>query len=229
MAEPGSLGRVVATQRGTLSRIVEAADATAREQRIDLVNAGFYALRAPDIFSYLHELTPANVQGELYLTDAVSAAAARGEELRLVEVEDPSEALGVNTRRDLAMVHGRLTQRLVDALMARGVTVLNPATTVVEMAVEVAADTIVHPDVSLLGSTKVGPSCVLHRGVWLRDATLGDGVEVGPYSVVEGARVGSSCRVGPFARLLPGANLEPGAEVESFVEVRGSQASGRRS
>ncbi len=111
MLAPGSLGRVVATPEGNLRRIVEAKDATDEERAIRLVNAGLYALPAPAVFDYLRRLTPDNAQGELYLTDAPTLAAADGHIIRLLRLADPGESLGVNTPAELAEVDRRLSAR----------------------------------------------------------------------------------------------------------------------
>jgi len=224
LAHPGGLGRVVARQAAAgggaapveiLERIVEAADATPAELALRTVNAGLYALPAPDVFSYLAALAPANAQRELYLTAALTAAAAAGRRIELVRLADPREAQGVNDRRELAAVHRWLLDRHLDALMRSGVTVLEPGRTEVEATVCVGADTVLHPGVSLLGRTTVGAGCVLRQGAWVRDSRLGDRVTVEPYSVIDGAEVGSDCRVGPFARLPPASRLLPGARVGS--------------
>jgi len=149
LAHPGGLGRVVARAASAeggappvelLERIVEAADATPAELALRTVNAGLYALPAPDVFSYLAALAPANAQGELYLTDALTAAAAAGRRIELVRLADPREAQGVNDRRELAAVHRWLLDRATVCL---------------------GADTVLHPGVSLLGRTTVGAGCVL--------------------------------------------------------------------
>lgn len=222
LPEPGELGRVIPGREMTLERIVEAADATPEELALRWVNAGIYALPAPEIVPYLQALRPDNVKGELYLTDALTAA-ARNREIRLVRLADPREALGVNTRQDLARVHRALLERHMEDLMASGVTLLAPEQTVVEPGVQVGQDTVIEAQVTLLGETVVGAGCRLGQGAWLRDARLGEGVEVEPYSVLDGAQVGDGCRVGPFARLRPGAVLQPGARVGNFVEVKNSR------
>jgi bifunctional UDP-N-acetylglucosamine pyrophosphorylase/glucosamine-1-phosphate N-acetyltransferase len=221
--EPGSLGRVLTTADGSLDRIVEARDATPDQLAVRKINAGLYALPAPDIFGYLERLTPNNAQGELYLTDAVTAAAAAGRPVRLVTLADPDEALGINNRAELAAVHRLLLDRHLRALMDAGVTVLEPARTVVEPGVRVGADTVIHPGAALLGRTEVGAGCTIHQGAWLRDTRLGDGVTIEPYSVLDRAEVGDGCRVGPFARLRPASRLLTGAKVGNFVEVKSSE------
>ncbi|MDP9120287.1 MAG: bifunctional UDP-N-acetylglucosamine diphosphorylase/glucosamine-1-phosphate N-acetyltransferase GlmU, partial [Acidobacteriota bacterium] len=158
----------------------------------------------------------------LYLTDAITAAAAAGKPVELFTLADPEEALGVNTRAELARVHRHLLDRHMAALMESGVTILEPDRTVVEPAVRVGSDTVIHPGVSLLGHTEIGPGCTLHQGAWLRDSRLGEGVVVEPYSVLDGSQVGDLCRVGPFARLRPASRLLRSAEVGNFVEVKNS-------
>jgi bifunctional UDP-N-acetylglucosamine pyrophosphorylase / glucosamine-1-phosphate N-acetyltransferase len=223
LADPGALGRVIAGPDGHLRRIVEARDATPEERQIRSINAGLYALPAPEVFAYLARLSPQNAQGELYLTDALSAAAADGHALRLLSLTRPEEALGVNNRVELAQVHRRLVDRHLTALMLSGVTVLEPSRTVVEPGISVGADTVLHPGVTLLGRTRVGRGCTLHAGAWLADTEIGDQVEVLPYSVLERAVVAEGCRVGPFARLRPASRLLAGARVGNFVEVKNSE------
>lgn len=229
LPEPGSLGRVVPRAGAgdrlggveRLGRIVEAADASPRELvEVKLINAGIYALPAPEVFERLRRLGTDNAKGELYLTDALTGAADAGEVVRLVRLGDPAEALGVNDRRDLARVHLALIARHMDLLMASGVTVLDPARTVIEPTVCVDPDTVVHPGVSLLGDTRVGRGCILHQGVWMRDSTLDGGVVVEPYSVLDGAAVATGCTVGPFARLRPASVLLEGSRVGNFVELK---------
>ncbi len=216
---PGSLGRVVASG-GRFERIVEAADATPEELRGRLINAGIYALPAPGIFDHLRRLGTDNAKGEYYLTDAVTDAAARGRDVELVRLEDPAEAFGVNDRGDLARVHRRLLRRHGERLMAAGVTFLDPESAAVEPSVRVGEDTVIHPGVSLFGATRVGRGCVLHQGVWVRDSVIEDGVEIHPYSVLDGAEVSAGCAVGPFARLRPASVLLPGSRVGNFVELK---------
>ena len=215
---PGSLGRVV-DDGGRLVRIVEAADASDEELALRTVNAGHYALPVPAIFDWLEEVDSSNAQGEFYLTDAVSAAAS-DHPVATVRVQDASEVLGVNSRADLAAVQRVFYRRGADALLEAGVTILDPESLWVDAGVTVGVDSVLHPNVTLLGASSVGRGCTVHAGAWLRDTVLADGVEILPYSVLDGARVASGCSVGPFARLRPEAVLEDGARVGNFVEVK---------
>ncbi len=220
LEDPGGLGRVLAGADGGLRKIVEAVDATPAQLREKLANAGLYALPAPQIFDYLRRLRTDNAKGEYYLTDALSAAAADGEAIALVRLSEPSEGLGINDRRELAQVHRLLLRRHLDALMVAGVTILDPERTVIEPGVEVGPDTVIHPDVTLAGSTRVGSDSIVGQGCRIRDSTLEDGVVVEPYSLLDGAAVAGGCSVGPFARLRPATVLGPGARIGNFVEVK---------
>jgi bifunctional UDP-N-acetylglucosamine pyrophosphorylase/glucosamine-1-phosphate N-acetyltransferase len=221
LEEPGSLGRVV-VEEGRLRRIVEVANASQEELASKQINVGLYLLPAPEIFTYLAALEPDPVKGELYLTDALNAAAAE-HTIAASELADPAEGLGINSQQDLAQAHRALVERRAAELQQAGVTLLDPGRSTVEPEVEVGADTVLHADVWLGGETRVGRDCRLHQGTWIRDSRLGDGVEVLPYSVLDGADVGDGCRVGPYARLRPGARLETGARVGNFVEVKNAR------
>ncbi len=223
LREPGTLGRVLTRLDGTLERIVEVADATAEELAICRVNAGLYALPAPEIFEFLAALEPDNAQGELYLTDALGDATAAGRRIEVIELDDPDEALGVNDRADLARVHRLLLERKARELQRGGVTLFAPERTAIEPEAEIAPDSVVHADVALSGTCRVGTGSTLHQGVWMRNTTVGQDSVIEPYSVLDGATVGNGCRVGPFARLRPGTVLGDGARVGNFVEIKNSR------
>lgn len=222
MEDAGSLGRVIAAPDGTLQRIVEVADATGEELENRWINAGIYALPAPEIFDFLTQLKPDNAKEELYLTDALTAVADLNRDLVLVSLADVEEAFGVNDRLDLARVHRVLLKRKAEDLMRQGVTILDPNHVVVEAEVEVGKDTVIHPGVSLTGSSSLGEGCTVHQGAWLKDARLGDRVVVEPYCVLEKVEVGDDCLIGPFARMRPGAVMKERAKIGNFVEIKNS-------
>jgi len=182
---------------------------------------GHYALPVPAIFDWLEKLDAERGGSQLCLADAVAAAALESP-VACVRVEDASEALGVNSRAELAAVQRVLYRRSVDALLEAGVTILDPDSVWVDAGVTVGPDSVLHPGVTLLGASRVGRGCTVHCGAWLRDSVLADGVDVLPYSVLDGARVASGCSVGPFARLRPEAVLDEGVRVGNFVEVKKS-------
>jgi bifunctional UDP-N-acetylglucosamine pyrophosphorylase/glucosamine-1-phosphate N-acetyltransferase len=107
-----------------------------------------------------------------------------------------------------------------DALMAAGVTVVDPATTYIDADVEVGQDTVIHPNAYLEGTTKIGARCTIHSGVRLINATLGDDVTMNNYCVVTDSSIADGARIGPFAHLRPGNDVRPRAQVGNFVELK---------
>jgi bifunctional UDP-N-acetylglucosamine pyrophosphorylase/glucosamine-1-phosphate N-acetyltransferase len=222
MDSPGALGRVVLRDDQSLERIVEAADATSKELALRTVNAGIYVLSAPSVFQYLASLDSDNAKGELYLTDALGAA-AEAHPIATLVLNDWREALGVNTRRDLVLAQRALVSRHIESLMESGVTVYDPSRTVIEPSVDVGRDSEIHPNVTLAGDTVIGECCTVQTGAWIRNSRVEAHVSIGPYSVLDGASVGAQASIGPFARLRPGADLGRAVRVGNFVEIKNAR------
>ncbi len=213
-ADPTGYGRIVRGPDGAVTRIVEEKDASAAERKITEVNASIYLVDAKFLFSALRGLGRGNAQGEYYLTDIV----ARG---RAVAVEaEESEVSGVNDRAQLARSAAQLRERRNAQLMKDGVTLVDPSVTYVEEGVEVGADTVLEPMVSLRGKTRVGRGVQVGQGCVIVDSELADGAQILPYTHLEGARIGPAAQVGPFARLRPGAQVAEQAKVGNFVELK---------
>ncbi|MEW6193197.1 MAG: bifunctional UDP-N-acetylglucosamine diphosphorylase/glucosamine-1-phosphate N-acetyltransferase GlmU [Bacillota bacterium] len=219
-ADPAGYGRVVRDEAGKVLRIVEHRDATEEELAVNEVNTGFYCFD-PGIFSVLKRISPANVQKEYYLTDAVRLLREDGLPVAAWEAPDPEEFLGVNDRRQLAAAERIIRQRVAAALMDGGVTILDPAVTYVDPGVVVGPDTVIYPFTFLEGETEVGADARI--GPWARitDSRLGDGVTV-QNAVITGAVIGEGAVVGPFAYIRPGTVIGPRVKIGDFVEVKKS-------
>ena len=178
--EPGAYGRVIRRPDGSLDRIVEARDAGEEERAVREVNAGVYALRMAGLAGRLSELGTANAQGEYYLTDLVARLGRDGETVAAVVLDDAEEMLGVNDRADLARVAAVLNRRVLDALMASGVTVEDPVTTRVEPGCAVGRDAVLEPGVVLRRGTRVGEGARIGAGSVLDGATVAPGETVPP-------------------------------------------------
>lgn len=204
--DPRAYGRVVRDPEGSLSCIVEAADATPAELSINEVNSSIYVFRVPELWDALGRIDAANAQGELYLTDVVRVLVGdpRGGAVHLAPNHDDVE--GVNSRVELAAAAGVLRERILHRHMLDGVTVVDPATTWVEPTVSIEADAVIEPFTALRGHT------VVRRGAI-----------VGPHAVVVDAEVGSDALVGPFCYLRPGTVLEDGSKAGTFVEIKSSR------
>lgn len=204
-ADPGAYGRLITGPDGGLDRIVEFLDATPEERAVGLCNAGLMAFDGVRLWALIDGIGNANAKGEFYLTDAVAVARDKGWYRAVVEgpVDD---VLGVNSRAELAGLEGILQVRLRRAAMDGGATLADPAT------VWLAADTRLGRDVV------VGQNVVFGPGV-----TVEDGVEIRPFSHLEGVVVRRGAVIGPFARLRPGSDVGEEAHIGNFVEVKGTR------
>jgi bifunctional UDP-N-acetylglucosamine pyrophosphorylase/glucosamine-1-phosphate N-acetyltransferase len=200
-----SYGRIVRDGDGRLARIVEAGDASRDELALGEVNSGIYVFRAKSLWPALDRLEPKNVQGELYVTDTIGLLVAGGEPVAVHVAPDPFEAEGINTRAELAAVTAFLRDRVNQAHMLAGVTIVDPATTWIDATVELEPDTTVHPFSVLRGATRVET-----------------GAEVGPHAVAVDAVIGAGVTAGPFCYLRPGTQLRAGSKAGAFVEIKNS-------
>jgi bifunctional UDP-N-acetylglucosamine pyrophosphorylase/glucosamine-1-phosphate N-acetyltransferase len=223
--EPGSYGRVVRTHEGEVERVVEAkaeGDASAEQLAIREINAGTYVFQANPLVEALGRLSNDNAQGEHYLPDVIPALRDAGHKVAAHLSEDLGVTMGVNNRADLAAVEAIARQRIVEAHMLAGVTVVDPASTWVDVEVAIEPDARIEPGTSLRGTTKVGGGTTVGPLTTLIDAELGANVSV-PHSYLVDCIVADNANVGPFAYLRPGAELAQGAKAGTFVEIKNSR------
>jgi bifunctional UDP-N-acetylglucosamine pyrophosphorylase/glucosamine-1-phosphate N-acetyltransferase len=195
---------------GRLRGIVEAVDATPEELAIGEMNSSIYVFSSAALWSALDRLDPHNAQGELYLTDSVRRIVDGGGTGAVHRAPDPAEAVGVNTRVELAAAAAALRTRINEAHMLAGVTIVDPQTTWIEPHVEIAEDVVVHPFTVLRGQTRIE-----------------SGAELGPHVAVVDAVVGAAATVGPFCYLRAGTVVEAGAKAGTFVEIKNSRIGAR--
>jgi len=220
VAEPAGYGRIVRDATDAIAAIVEEKDATDDQRRIDEINSGVYAFDLAPLFGALRSIGAANAQGEYYLPDLVRIYRTRGLPVETVVLRDAREVLGVNSRKELADVTAIMKADRIDALMAAGVTVVDPASTWIGSEVVVGADTILHPGVYLEGRTRVGRGCVINSGVRIVDSTLDDEVVVNNFCVILQSHVASGAQVGPFAHIRPDSDIGERARIGNFVELK---------
>ena len=221
VARPYGYGRIIRTN-GRLSRIVEESEASERQRQIREINSGIYALDLAELFDALRELPLGAARQEIYLPGLVPIYRRRGLQVETVSVVNPNEVRGVNSQTELAEVKRIVRQTKNEELMAKGVTIEDPATTYIDMDVTVGADTVIHPGVVLEGRTTVGARCELHSGVRIVDSHLGDDVLVNNHCIIREATLEQGAQVGPFAHLRPEAHIGESARVGNFVEIKKS-------
>jgi bifunctional UDP-N-acetylglucosamine pyrophosphorylase/glucosamine-1-phosphate N-acetyltransferase len=224
LADPRGYGRIVRDTDGSVLRIAEtkvAADATPQEHAIREVNGGVYAFEGDALVTALAQLRTDNAQGELYLTDVLGIMRDAGRAIAAHLLEDAELLLGVNDRVELAGVTAVARRRILETHMRAGVTVLDPASTHVDVTVTIGQDTVLEPGTVLRGATVVGAGCHVGPQVTLTDCTLRDNVTIRHAFGVQ-ATAHDAVTVGPYAYLRPGTVLRERAKVGTFVEVKNS-------
>lgn len=224
LADPSGYGRVVRGTDGSFERIVEtkiSGDASEEELRIEEINTGTYCFRGRSLLDALERLKPANAQRELYLGDVLPDLIAAGERVTVHKRAGSEFALGVNTRADLAQVRAIAQRRVLQESMLAGVTITDPASTAIDVDVEIEADVTVEPYCFIHGDVEIASGAVIGPMTTLIDCTVGERSRV-THSYLEGCEVLSECQVGPFAYLRPDARLGEGAKAGTFVEIKNS-------
>lgn len=222
--DPSGYGRVIRTAEGGVWRVAEtknAGDANEAELAIREVNTGIYAFQGGPLLQALDHLSADNAQGELYLPDVLPLLRDGGGEVAAHVVTDSNLTLGVNDRIGLARVRELAQRRIHERHLLAGVTIVDPASTTIEVDVTIGRDTVVEPSSFLRGSTSVGERCTIGPLTTLIDTEAGDEVAI-PHSYLHGAKLADRVRVGPFAYLRPGADLRAGAKAGTFVEIKNS-------
>ena len=218
--DPTGYGRVVLGEDGAIARIVEHKDADDATRAVRLVNAGMVCVERTFLERALGQLSDDNAQGELYLTDLPGIARDEGGRAYVARADDWQEILGCNSRAELAVATALLRERTLDALMAAGVSIEQPADCWVEVGVSVGRDSHLGVGVELRGATRVGSGVHIERGCVLRDTIVDDGAHLLPYVVANESRIGPAASVGPFAHLRPGTDLGKKTKIGNFVETK---------
>jgi bifunctional UDP-N-acetylglucosamine pyrophosphorylase/glucosamine-1-phosphate N-acetyltransferase len=219
VSDPGGYGRVV-RDGDRLVRIVEHADATPAERAIHEVWLLATVFRREDLFRTLPAVGADNRQREYYLNDVFPILLDKGERIGAIAV-DTGGAMGLNSRGGLAAVTRVVRERINAAHMARGVTLLDPDTTYIDVGVKIGADTTIGPNTTIEGETSIGKDCRIGPSVQIKDARIGAGATI-RFAVIEEATLARNVTVGPFARIRPGTKLADNVIVGSYVEVKNS-------
>jgi len=204
-ADPNGYGRLIVDERGRVAAIREDKDASEVERRIGLCNAGAMAFRVPRLADLLGRIGNANAKGEYYLTDAPALAAAEGLVAAPV-ICSAEEALGVNSRAQLAAAEAVFQRRVRARAMEGGATLIAPETVWFSYDTTLGRDVLIEPNVFF------GPG-----------VTIEDGAHIMANCHMVGARIRAGARVGPFARLRPGADIGPTVHIGNFVEVKNAR------
>jgi bifunctional UDP-N-acetylglucosamine pyrophosphorylase/glucosamine-1-phosphate N-acetyltransferase len=215
-------GRIVRDDSGAVTAIVEHKDATEAQREIREINSGVFAFDGQLLADALKKVRTDNSQGEEYLTDVLGILREAGHRVGASVAADHREIAGINNRVQLAEARRILNDRLLTAAMLSGVTVVDPATTWVDVTVTFEQDVVVHPGTQLLGSTHLAEGAEVGPNSRLKDTKVGAGARV-DNTVSDGAEVGPEATVGPYAYLRPGTRLGLKAKIGTYVETKNAQ------
>jgi len=210
--DPTGYGRIVRGRDDAVARVVEHGDASDDELSVDEVNTSMYCFKRSVLAPSLRRLSPANAQGEYYLTDVVEVLYQAGHRVGSLIVEDTMEVAGVNDRAQLAIAEAELRDRINERWMRRGVTMWDPQTTYIDTEVTLSTDVVLLPGVILQGACAVGEHAEIGPDTRLVDTTVGEGAVV-TSSVCRRSVIGPDARVGPFAVLAEGTDVPAGGVV----------------
>jgi len=218
--DPTGYGRIVRGKEDRVLEIVEHADADEDQRAIHEVNTSIYCFRSSLLAPALRRLSPENAQGEYYLSDVVAVLADAGYRVVSLVAPDPMETAGVNDRAQLAIAEAELRARTNERWMRRGVTMVDPETTYIDLSVEIEPDVTLFPGTILRGDSSIGAGAEIGPNSHLLDTRVGERAVV-EQTVARLAEIGPDARVGPFASLEPGAHVPAGTVTGPFYEAPG--------
>lgn len=220
--DPRGYGRILRSFDGHVSGIVEEKDADDEQRSITEVNTGIMALPTAHLARWLGRLKSDNAQGEYYLTDVIGMAVDDGIKVVTARAHHEFEALGINSKTDLAQAERIYQSRVAESLLKQGVTLADPARLDVRGKLSCGRDVSIDVGCVFEGDVELGNGVTIAAHCVIRNAKIGVGTKVQPYSHIDGAEIGGNGHIGPYARLRPGTTLESHAHVGNFVEIKNS-------
>lgn len=221
LEDPSGYGRIIRDESGMVLGIVEHIDASEDQLMIREINTGVYCFKAQKLFAALKEISPANSQGEYYLTDVLGLLRQDGEKVGAVIAVNPHEMAGINNRIQLAGAEKELRLRMLHQLMMDGVTIIDPQNTYIDRGVMIGPDSVVLPGTIIEGNCRLGENCRIGPYTRLKDVQAGDNVTI-ENSIILESTLGNNVTVGPFAYVRPGTLLRDNVKIGDFVEIKKS-------
>lgn len=222
LQEPFGYGRVLRRAPGTpeVQAIIEQKALEPGQEALREINSGIYAFQREELYSHIGRLHSDNAHKELYLTDMARILSDAGERVVAVEAAEPVEVLGANTIAEMMDLDREMRLAKARRLMENGVVIQRPDTVIIDMGVEVGADTVIEPFVQLLGNTRVGSDCRIRSYSVLEHAAVADQVVILQSCVVTESQIDKGARIGPVAHVRPGCHIGEGAHIGNFVEAK---------
>ncbi len=219
---PAGYGRIVRDENGAFDNITEDSDADEQTKKIAEINSGMYVFNSKSLQNTLSQLTPQGPKREYYLTDTLALIKQMNQPVLVFGSEDYEQALGVNSKAQLAEAEEILRGRVAQALMEQGVTLLYPRETYIDPGVQIGVDTVICSGCYISGKTVIGKNCHIEANCYIKDSVIGDNVTLKMGTYIEESEVEDTCQLGPYAHLRPKSVLKKGAKVGNFSEIKKS-------
>lgn len=220
--DPAGYGRIVRDENSAFEEIVEDADADEQTKKIAEINSGMYVFNSKSLQNTLSQLTPQGPKHEFYLTDTLALIKQMNQPVMVFCSEDYEQALGINSKAQLAEAEQILRGRVARRLMDQGVTLLCPQDVYIDAGVQIGEDTVICSGCYISGKTVIGKNCHIEANCFIKDSVIGDNVTLKMGTYIEESEVEETCQLGPYAHLRPKSVLKKGAKVGNFSEIKKS-------
>jgi len=221
ISNPTGYGRIFLDSNERIKKIVEDKDLAPGENMIKEINAGTYCFDSRLLFKALKKITPDNRQAEYYLTDVIEIFVSLGLPVERFKILDSSEVLGVNTRKQLTQVQRVLRYRILDQLMEKGVTIIDPDNTFIDSGVKIGMDTTIYPFSFIRGESCIGEGCQIGPQSHIKNTYIGNQVKV-LMSIIEDSQIKSRVAIGPFSHIRGKTFIDKDSVIENLVEINNS-------
>jgi bifunctional UDP-N-acetylglucosamine pyrophosphorylase/glucosamine-1-phosphate N-acetyltransferase len=222
VANPYGYGRIVRRNDNEIASIVEHRDASPDVLKIHEINTSIYVFNTPELFEALSKVRNENAQAEYYLTDVIGILSSERNTVGVWKAPQAEEMLGINTRQEMAFTDRVLRRRKCEALMAEGVTIVDPASTFIDDEVQIGPDTVVFPSVQIYGSSVIGEDVTIQSFSRISNSRIGARSTLLEGCIIVDSTVGEDISIGPYAHLRMGTKLEDTVKVGNFVEIKKS-------
>jgi len=200
LKKPSGYGRIIRDKVFSICGIVEEKDADELQKDIKEINTGIMVFKKESLSGNLKYIRANNRKKEYYLTDIIGILAKKNYLVDGVRLEDPQEALGINTRSELAKANSLMQERINQKLMQEGVTIIDPASTFINFGTKIGKDTVIYPFTVIERGVKIGKRCSVGPFAHLREAAeLKDDVTAGNFIEMVRATIGAKTFVKHFS------------------------------